>query len=161
MAGLVMKCKLLLRDWRRLNRLQMWLVLEHPVAALEIRRLAHVAWEEEVRRFLGGSPSMDLDGPGDAFRHCYWSALITRTFGAKLAREATDAYENIERPDYHVVRSREGYSVRSIRSDSRMDLHNNEVGVQIGLELRTATEEELADRCEEAVRSGRCVVLRP
>jgi hypothetical protein len=104
---------------------------------------------------------MDLDGPGDAFRHCYWSALIARSFGAQLAKEVTDAHEHLQNVDLHVMQSHEGFFGRDVHPASRMDLHNNQVGIELGLRWSMATEEELADRCEEAVRSGRCIVLLP
>jgi len=53
----------------------------------------------------------------DAFRHAYWNALMTQTFGADYAQAFTTAHESS--PD-------------SIREEQFMDLHNNAVGRAIG-----------------------------
>lgn len=53
----------------------------------------------------------------DAFRHCYWSALLTMNFGADLARGLTDAHER---------------STPNTPAREHMDKHNNTVGRLIG-----------------------------
>ncbi|MHC1784924.1 MAG: RHS repeat-associated core domain-containing protein [Anaerolineaceae bacterium] len=61
-----------------------------------------------------------LNDKGDAFRHAYWSALITRDFGAQFARDFTSAHET-------------GFSpFLDAREQSFMDMHNNSVGIEVG-----------------------------
>lgn len=55
----------------------------------------------------------------DAFRHCVWSAEVTRVLGEFLARYFTDLHE---------------YGNPSIQ-DVRMDLYNNQIGLLVGREI--------------------------
>jgi len=89
-------------------------VKSHPYAAWAFRETAKKASIEAQRRFSG--PSLHNER-GDAFRHCYWNALMVKAVDAKLAKEFTDAHE--ERP---------GQPTR----EKKMDLHNNAVGREIG-----------------------------
>ena len=96
-------------------------------------------------------PDLDGDGllvndPGDAFRHAFWSALMTRTYGEDFAREFTSAHE----------------TSASVASDAReqsfMDLHNNEVGIQIAVSNPDASKEELDTLVYEALTTGQLYV---
>ena len=51
---------------------------------------------------------------GDAFRHAYWNAILSRMIGRSSAKLWTDAHEN-------------GAAGQPVRQ-KRMDLHNNWVG---------------------------------
>jgi hypothetical protein len=61
------------------------------------------------------------NGPGDAFRHAFWSAMVARTYGQSLALEYTSAHENYE---------------GNPPEERAMDLHNNAAGAAIGGRLR-------------------------
>ena len=62
-------------------------------------------------------------GLNDAARHLYWSASMTKRYGAAWAKSVTDAYEADEAPT-------PGDQVGALLS--QMDYHNNEVGRFIG-----------------------------
>ncbi|GAA3959385.1 hypothetical protein GCM10023085_47270 [Actinomadura viridis] len=85
------------------------------------------------------------DGHGDAWRHAYWNALMTRDFGAEWTERFTVAHERIadDNPG-----PREA-----------MDLYNNEVGRRIALQHPDATNEELAKYIRQAVDGGQMVVI--
>lgn len=84
------------------------------------------------------------DGHRDAFRHAYWSALLTKNFGGEWAGQFTTAHEGV--PGNPADRE-------------AMDLHNNEVGRQIALANPNATDKELADLIQQAVTDGKMVVI--
>src|SRR5215475_2305615 len=68
----------------------------HPVAAALFYRTATKALTEAQSRY----PLESLHNlEGDAFRHCYWSALMTRDQDAKLAEEFGNAHEFQPSPD--------------------------------------------------------------
>lgn len=85
------------------------------------------------------------DGQRDAFRHAYWSALLTKNFGEEWARQFTTAHEGL--PGVNPA-DREA-----------MDLYNNEVGRQIALANPHASDGQLADLVQQAVTDGRMVVI--
>lgn len=84
------------------------------------------------------------DGHNDAFRHAYWSATLTREFGANWTREFTTAHE--ARPGNPGMRE-------------AMDLYNNEVGRRIATDNPNANPVELARLVNQAVTDGRLVVV--
>ncbi|BET69397.1 hypothetical protein ASA1KI_43150 [Opitutales bacterium ASA1] len=86
------------------------LVAHHPVRAPALLRFSQQAFAsaEALRR-------KDRSYPYDAYRHVYWSWLLTREFGPEFAERVTDAHEI--RPTYEVS-----------EASRRMDLHNNAVG---------------------------------
>ncbi|MFB4300791.1 hypothetical protein [Actinomadura sp. NTSP31] len=92
-------------------------------------------------------PEGRFDGHGDAWRHAYWNALMTRDFGEEWTRKFAVSHE---RTSLHNPGPREA-----------MDLYNNEVGRQIALRYPDATDEELAAHIREAVDGGRMVVVGP
>lgn len=91
-------------------------------------------------------PEDQNDNHNDAFRHAYWNALMARRFGEEWARNYATAHEM--RPD-------------NTQPREAMDLYNNEVGRRIALEHPDASDEEIADLIEEAVRAGDMVIVGP
>jgi len=98
------------------------LVWRNPFTAWHVRMLAQIAANEAYSR----SPEILMeDGPGDAFRHAYWTALMTRSLGAELAKQFSDAHEL-------------GATGNS-PEQRKMDLDNNKVGIKIGAKYRTVS----------------------
>ncbi|MCL1973007.1 MAG: hypothetical protein FWG57_08500 [Endomicrobia bacterium] len=61
----------------------------------------------------------DNSDESDAFRHALWSALLTRDIGEKLAEEFTTNHETMPHSE----------------PTTKMDLHNNKIGREIGKRL--------------------------
>jgi hypothetical protein len=101
------------------------------------------AYQVADQRFL---PEDQDDNHNDAFRHAYWSAMMTRHFGEPWARDYTNAHEGL--PGNPQIRE-------------AMDLYNNEVGRRIAVENSNASHEELANLIAKAVRDGQMVVVGP
>lgn len=87
-------------------------------------------------------PATQVGGTGDAFRHCYWSALLTIDFGAVRAEKVTTSYENVAVND-------EPYR--------GMDLANNATGRQVGASYRTNPKSR--ERCASLASSGQLVTV--
>ncbi len=79
------------------------------------------------------------DGQEDAFRHCYWSALMARHMGRVAAEGFGDRHE--DRPSL----TAEGMARKE------MDLHNNRMGRSIGEQAISVRDARL--RCYEAAKS--------
>ena len=77
-------------------------------------------------------------GTGDAFRHCYWNALMTININQDAAKKIADLHE-----DFNTI---------GTASQREMDLKNNEIGRQVGSELKTA--DEARAKCDEHVQTG-------
>lgn len=110
------------------------------------RVFAHmlVAWI--VARALFSAESCH-NGPGDAFRHAFWAAMVARSYGESLALQYTSAHENYEGnpPD-----------------ERAMDLHNNAVGAAIGSRLPSVSiDPVLAAAVLAALQSGGLRTMHP
>lgn len=114
-----------------------------PFAVPSVNECATKAMAEAARRF----PRHTLhNGEGDAFRHAYWSALMTREIGFLNTKAITDSHEESDTnpPD-----------------EKAMDLHNNLQGMVIAIKNRRATDEQLANLCAKALKEGKLKVLKP
>lgn len=110
----------------------------HPHHIGTIRGNADKALAEARRQFSGGGGQHN--GPADAFRHCYWSALLARDIGPDNAKSFTDAHE--------------AYGDNPA-GEKAMDLHNNSVGIAIGRANPGASDAVLIGQCMLAVGDGR------
>ncbi|HYO08357.1 MAG TPA: hypothetical protein VER17_05250 [Tepidisphaeraceae bacterium] len=94
----------------------------YPGAAVDAR----FAFREKASAFGASFAGGGATGEGNAMQHAYWNALITYVHGPAASRALTTAYEHDSRVGGHVP------------FDSVMDLHNNEIGIQVGLAARAA-----------------------
>lgn len=115
-------------------------LLAHPHHALPI-------WEDKEKAM---AVTLLIFGPGqhnnvgDAFRHCFWSALLARDIGPGNARRFTNAHEAFwNNPPREKV----------------MDLHNNAVGIAIGRRIPHGTDQVLAGQCILALNDGRLMLV--
>ena len=86
----------------------------------------------------------NTDGHSDAFRHAYWNALMTKTFGPVFTQAYGAAHEGV--PNNPQV-------------SEAMDLFNNEVGRTIAEDHPDASEQQLAVLVRDALRRGKLVVV--
>lgn len=111
------------RFWGRtmpaLNPTERLLSIMYPIES----RMALFAGMEVRDKFFGGTLT-GLAEENDAFRHMAWSATLTYMAGAEFAKLWTNAHE-YGYPD----RFRDDYL------ETKMDLHNNSVGIEIGNNL--------------------------
>ena len=114
----------------------------HPLAAIDFNSNASTALEEAKKRFNSASLH---NGSGDAFRHCFWSAMNARDQGKDLAKQFGDAHE-----DYF----------GNPAAEKQMDLHNNGVGYDIGAFLIGASDRQLAVLCVEAWEAGKLIQIK-
>ena len=84
------------------------------------------------------------NGRGDALKHCYLSALLSKKRGEGFAKDFMDAHEDVDGnpPD-----------------EKSMDLHNNEVGRNIAKKNPSVSDEKLGELCFKAVQGGRTKVI--
>jgi len=120
-----------------------WFLITHPFKISTIKKNVDKALAEARKKFSGAGQH---NGRGDAFRHCYWSALLARDIGKSGAKDFTTAHE--------------GYSGNP-SGEREMDLHNNGIGISIGQMNSKATDAELSDLFEKALTLGRLLTAPP
>lgn len=95
----------------------------------------------ETQRIFGKNGE---DDSADAFRHCYWSALLVKEIGYTDALILTRAHESD--PDNN--------------PDAKaMDLHNNSIGLEIG--KLGLTDEDISHKCLQALYLHELKVIKP
>jgi RHS repeat-associated protein len=77
------------------------------------------------------------NGPGDAFRHCYWSCCMMQSLGEQDAIDWGNAHEYGD--------------PSNIEDEMLMDLWNNRIGRDLG----QCDDTDCEDACKNAVESGR------
>lgn len=110
----------------------------NPHHTMILKDSREVAFAETIRLFRRNRQN----DKSDAFRHCFWSALLARDIGFHDAARFSTAHES---------------SPKNRLEEKRMDLHNNRVGLGIG--LSKGTNASLSTRCMTALRTGKLQVL--
>lgn len=120
--------------WNSLTDSEKRLCIRYPLDALKVNTAKNVATEQTERKF-GYSR---LGDQSDAFRHGIWNAEMTVLISKEKAKLFATAHE-----DKDVMgKESDGYPKTAHRD---MDMHNNEVGRNIGERNKDATEKEMAD----------------
>lgn len=91
------------------------------------------------------------NGPADAARHCYWSALLASTLTYNEAMRVVFTHE------FRQIDSTEAQD----KLEARMDLHNDRVGLEIGTRRRGASNLDLREEVMIALLHGKLVVIDP
>lgn len=128
----------LYKHLRRLTPVEQSYLRRNPHHALTIYEAQDAAYTETQRRF-GRNGHNDA---ADAFRHCFWSALLARELGFQAALRFTNAHE--------------AYPQNPL-GEKRMDVHNNRVGLNIG--RAKGTNQAISLRCMAALRSGQLKII--
>ncbi len=118
-----------------LNRNELIAIAKWPSLIDVVPGATEKAFKETNSRFSSGHHN----GEADAFRHCYWSALICRDTKYEAALEFTTAHE-----DYPSNPPKE----------KAMDLHNNARGLKIGLQNSKSDDSKLSMACFAAFKTG-------
>jgi hypothetical protein len=127
-----------LEQFQQLTRDEKIFSLMYPEYAAAIKESKETAYAETRRRF-GRNGHNDRS---DAFRHCFWSALLSRDIGYGAALRFTTAHESSPTND---------------PAERAMDLHNNTVGLKIG--RAKGSNQSLSQRCMAALNAGQLKVL--
>ena len=130
-----------LGEWNKCSSQEKIFILNHPNKAHKIYSNMETA--------VGMSREIypDLDGRGterDAYRHAMWQALNDQSVGEVATREMANAHEY-----------RDGQPIK----DMIMDIHNNEIGIEIGRENPNATPEELSQIILNRISAGDMIIL--
>lgn len=89
-------------------------------------------------------------GNGDACRHTYWSALMTRDIDKDFAYDAGLAHEGLKR----------GYAFSLLDADTKMDVSNNYSGRTLGTSMAGTTDTQLSAAVSDNVNCGNLKRIR-
>lgn len=112
--------------------------LKHPHHTVTIKDSKERAFSE-TKKVFGRNGRNDRS---DAFRHCYWSALLSKELGYLNALEFTTAHESSPLND---------------KSEKKMDLFNNSVGLKIGQNKESSL--TISEQCLAALKGNKLKVI--
>lgn len=130
-----------LYEWNKCSSQEKIFILNHPNKARKMYSNMETAVEMSRETYP------DLDGRGterDAYRHAMWQALNVQSVGEEATREMANAHEY-----------RDGQPMK----DMIMDIHNNEIGIEIGRENPNASPEELSQIILNHISAGDMIIL--
>src|ERR1017187_7542453 len=132
---------------RHLSPAEKRFVRENLGISLVFYAAAQKASQEAFKRY----PREGHNGRGDAFRHAYWSALMTRNGGLQMAKRYGYAHEAVPPGDgTHPVIVGKGLMLTQPRAEREMDEFNNAAGRSIGQANTAASDQDLAEVVDQA-----------
>ena len=129
--------------WNALTDSEKKLCIRYPFDALKVNKAKNIATSQTEAKF----GTNGLGNRSDAFRHGIWNAEMTVLIGKERAELFATAHED---KDVTGTES-DGYPKTAHRD---MDLHNNEVGREIGEKNKEASESEMADIIYQEIYSA-------
>ena len=120
--------------WNALTDSEKKLCIRYPFDALKVNKAKNIATDQTTRKFGKNG----LGDRSDAFRHGIWNAEMTVLIGKEKAELFATAHEDKDVSGNEA----DGYTKTANRD---MDLHNNEVGRNIGETNKGVSEDEMAE----------------
>ncbi len=113
----------------------------HPKYAATVKKCADKATESSKKLYK----SYTLwQGNGDAYRHAYWSALMTKKTTEKFAWKAGLAHEGLE----------PGYNFDKQDDDTKMDIQNNYAGRMFAQNNSSKSDSDMSTAIKNICSSG-------
>ncbi len=133
-------------------------VLIHPFSAKKALKATNIALKITLK--VKKDTILDKDANGgqvDAFRHAYWMALVTQKIGKKKALKLGVAHEKGNYLQFKKNKKEDG-SVPDAKA-CEMDLFNNSVGCNIGVENANADTNLLQSIIINEIKKGNLIIL--
>lgn len=146
-------------EWWRSNVIK-WYQLRNEWNELSTKEKNIVRWDPQFYKVFYIETNADAattmtktifsgNGKGDksdAFRHAYWQALNTQDVGVEFTEKWSDAHE---------------YSTPSneVTNHLYMDIHNNNVGIEVGKNNPDATPDELKMLILDKIKNGELLII--
>ena len=96
-------------------------------------------------------------GQLDAFKHSYWMARLTQGIGKRAALSLGKAHEKGNYQSFKKHRLEDGLLPDKPSTD--MDLHNNQVGINIGKRFIDDSKYKIVDIIVDSIRDGKMRIL--
>ena len=144
------------KQFKKLSRPEKCWVIWHPFVAkkaylisVEARKMTSQIKRDSV--LIGNGNGQQVD----AFRHTYWMALLSDAIGWRRARRLGIVHEKGNYKDFKKRKHENGVVPDKISSE--MDLHNNNVGIEIGKSSKNTDYKTIVIN---AVKNGACRIIK-
>jgi hypothetical protein len=127
--------------------------ITHPLIVYKVHKISIIAYQISDSLAQNNILAGASGGYLDAFKHCFWMALLAQQIGAHRALRLGVIHENL---NYWRFR-RTKIGAHSILS--WMDLKNNELGLQLAKSVPQNSQQELITLILKTVQSGKAWVV--
>lgn len=136
----------------------MWAVF-HPIAAFKVKAQLPKAMEiyKEVKK-QGVLDNYESGGKLDAFRHTYVMAFLARKIKPKKLLKLGIAHEKDNKIQFLKQKLEQGERPDSLACE--MDLRNNQLGIKLGLECSTCSDDSLKQYILKHIYQGNAWYLK-
>ena len=137
---------------------KLWVVL-HPFSAGKAYEISMKV--DSISKEMVEQGALDGDGAGgkvDAFRHALWMALLSKEIGKSKSRWLGKAHEKMNKRQFEKGELEHGAWPDMV--SMQMDLHNNEVGIEISEENLDLNIEEAKKKVLERLHGGDMLIIK-
>lgn len=147
-----------MKSFFKLSCPEKWWVIGHPFVAKKVQKISNysVFVSDSLKKdtILDGDPA---GGQIDAFRHAFWMCLLTQNIGWRRAKKLGKAHEKGNYKDFKKHRKEEGILPDKISSD--MDIANNDVGIQLGMDYPHVSRDSVKQIIIEKIKAGELLII--
>lgn len=153
-----LKAQNMFSDFFRVSHQERAWALWHPFIASEAYQITQRTNEiVDSLKIHELNDTLDCDGLADATRHTLWMALLASNIRAKAACKLGCSHELANYNTYQQNLLNGGCIHDSV--SAAMDIHNNTVGLKIGIRMKGASEKEIISAVLESIYSGQCLFI--
>lgn len=142
-----------------IGRYEIFWAIKHPFIAKKAFKITKKAKQIAINHIT--DPDLDGDyngGQVDAFRHALWMAMLVQEISPKAAKSLGIAHEKTNYRYYLKHKNEDGSLPDEI--STKMDLLNNEVGLELGQIYMGASTDTLIQVVKVAIREGKCWIIK-
>lgn len=150
----------LIKSFANVSRPEKWWAVTHLFIAKKAFEAAQQS--REISRRLVEESALDGDihgGQVDAFKHSYWMAMLAQKIKPRKARSLGKAHEKGDYLSFKKSTKKGETSIHDLAA-SKMDLYNNNVGIEIGEKHQEADHIELKGIIIDAILKGEMLILK-
>ncbi len=134
---------------------EVWWVATHPFIAKKTYKISKQVRQTANEHIKDSELDGDYNGGMvDAFRHTLWMAVLVQEIRPKAVYKLGIAHEKGNKKDFEKKILEEGKLPDSV--SCQMDLLNNQVGIDLGLQYLGQPYDTLVQIVKHAVKSGKC-----
>ena len=149
----------LLKKFSKLSSPEKCWVILHPFKAKRAFRISILAEHATDSIFKTNLQDNDRNGGQvDAFRHAFWMAMLAQKIGKRSAKNLGKAHEKGNYKQFKKNKLEDGTLPDA--PSSKMDLHNNNIGIETYKANKKATRIEYISLILKKIKSGELKILK-
>lgn len=147
------------QSFKKLSRPEKCWVVFHPCKAKKAATVTkQVQKDVDSIKQIGIIGKDNNGGALDAFKHCYWMAMLTQKIGSKNARKIGNAHEKGNYLQFKKHKLEDAILPDSISSE--MDLFNNQVGIYLMGHCKNLSANTIQKKIMDELKNGKLKMIK-